>query len=662
MKLPTQSQKSRKSPLPFGVALAVLTLLAAGASDAHAQSGTYEHPGGSALCTFFNGCGGGSNADASRDHGTAIGDDAKARGQRATAVGGGSEANGDDTTAIGYRAQADGPQSIMIGSHAQAISSDRTTPARNIGIGYDIEIAQGRSHIVAIGSEAGHVPGFTSPKALATGSVVIGRRAATAGDNSIALGNHAHVGGSTGIAVGSNSLVMADNAIAIGRSAVAGGGALQGQAANQGTGGIAVGYGSLARSANTVAIGSTAVAGRNEGGAVRHREISQAVVDRLATAENAVALGRRSRATGANSIVIGEAAEATATNSIALGRRAMARGENSVAIGASIGIYDSNIGTVNEQAGAQSSALNSIAIGHGSSASAEKAIAVGRGSTASVADAIAIGAEANAGAMKSIAIGTRSGATFLNSFALGVGAATTRDNQFLFGTTSSTYTLPGIHSEAGRAAQSGDLELVVADRHGSLGTDGGGIFGRIATLEQSLGITPPAVGSAGATAAAAQTRTVAMSQASEPVVAMQEVKVVTMSEATETVSMKEATGTGSTVVMREANQPTQPSNIMTQLEEAQTDTAANEARIKKDEEMVERNAEGVAVAMSVYSPPLLVGRKFSMTLGYGHFESGGAVGLSSNVRVNNDLFLSLGAGLGLDHSSTGARAAITFTK
>lgn len=46
----------------------------------------------------------------------------------------------------------------------------------------------------------------------------------------------------------------------------------------------------------------------------------------------------------------------------------------------------------------------------------------------------------------------------------------------MFGTASNTYTMPGIISDASRAAQTGPLELVTSDANGNLATDGGSLL------------------------------------------------------------------------------------------------------------------------------------------------------------------------------------------
>ncbi|MBO6753518.1 MAG: YadA-like family protein, partial [Spongiibacter sp.] len=64
----------------------------------------------------------------------------------------------------------------------------------------------------------------------------------------------------------------------------------------------------------------------------------------------------------------------------------------------------------------------------------------------------------------------------------GAGATTTRANQVALGTSSSTYTMPGITSQASRNAQSGPTQIVTSDANGNLATDGGATFAAIESL------------------------------------------------------------------------------------------------------------------------------------------------------------------------------------
>jgi hypothetical protein len=57
-----------------------------------------------------------------------------------------------------------------------------------------------------------------------------------------------------------------------------------------------------------------------------------------------------------------------------------------------------------------------------------------------------------------------------NSAAFGVGATATRENQLSFGTAASTYTMRGINSAASSVAQSGSVQIVIADPTGNLAT------------------------------------------------------------------------------------------------------------------------------------------------------------------------------------------------
>ena len=101
-------------------------------------------------------------------------------------------------------------------------------------------------------------------------------------------------------------------------------------------------------------------------------------------------------------------------------------------------------------------------------ATGTETVAIGGGSVASGANASAYGSGASALGAGSSAFGAGASAGFDNSSAFGAGASATRANQMVFGTASNTYTMPGVTSDASRAAQSGPLDVVTTDAAGNL--------------------------------------------------------------------------------------------------------------------------------------------------------------------------------------------------
>jgi len=83
------------------------------------------------------------------------------------------------------------------------------------------------------------------------------------------------------------------------------------------------------------------------------------------------------------------------------------------------------------------------------------------------------------GADGATAVGASATANFDRSAAFGADAMAIRANQMVYGTETETHTMPGIVSDASRAAQTGPLEVVTSDAMGNLAGDGGEIFGRI---------------------------------------------------------------------------------------------------------------------------------------------------------------------------------------
>lgn len=88
----------------------------------------------------------------------------------------------------------------------------------------------------------------------------------------------------------------------------------------------------------------------------------------------------------------------------------------------------------------------------------------------------------------------------------------------------------------------------------------------------------------------------------------------------------------------------------------------NYNRIRSLQTDVDELREGVAIAVALDAPSLSADKKFSLSVGYGHFEGGNAMAVGGVVRVREDIFLSLGGGLGLDETSGAAKAVLTFER
>ena len=89
---------------------------------------------------------------------------------------------------------------------------------------------------------------------------------------------------------------------------------------------------------------------------------------------------------------------------------------------------------------------------------------------------------------------------------------------------------------------------------------------------------------------------------------------------------------------------------------------ANAQSVRNNAEDIRRNAEGVALALAMTAPSLRTDQKFSFSAGYGSFDSGSAVAISTSMRLSEKILLSLGGGIGLDSSVGGGKAIFTFVK
>ena len=90
--------------------------------------------------------------------------------------------------------------------------------------------------------------------------------------------------------------------------------------------------------------------------------------------------------------------------------------------------------------------------------------------------------------------------------------------------------------------------------------------------------------------------------------------------------------------------------------------AVDIAAINNNTRGIRRNAEGIAIAMASSAPPLRIDQRFSISLGYGNFDSGNAVAVSSSFRLGQGISLTLGGGFGLESNAGGGKAILTFAR
>ncbi len=191
------------------------------------------------------------------------------------------------------------------------------------------------------------------------------------------------------------------------------------------------------------------------------------------TSGGGTACGRSANSDGALSTAIGNGAGAFGDNSVALGLNASAGGLvfDVNAGGLTTDYNNANTTAIGTGAQAGASAIgqaNATALGTSAQANAGDATALGSSAQANGGNATALGNAAKANAVNAVALGADATANYEASIAIGVGATTTRDNQVMIGTGNSTYTLTGVASQAGKAAQAGPTYLLTTDSSGNL--------------------------------------------------------------------------------------------------------------------------------------------------------------------------------------------------
>lgn len=224
----------------------------------------------------------GLNADTSTNGGIAFGRNAEASGGTyAIAIGGGSasgsgaDATAADTIALGRATTADTIAAIAIGEGATANATAVIAMGRD-AVASDL-------YSVAIGGGSG-----------------AGTGAQASGDRSVALGYNSEASGDTSFAVGRNATASSEGAIAIGKNAEA----ITGDWA------VCIGGSDLSIN-NPSASGSYSVALGSGGGF--------GVNGPVASASDAISVGRESDATASAAIAIGRGSQATAANVISIG-------------------------------------------------------------------------------------------------------------------------------------------------------------------------------------------------------------------------------------------------------------------------------------------------------------------------------------------------------
>jgi hypothetical protein len=77
-------------------------------------------------------------------------------------------------------------------------------------------------------------------------------------------------------------------------------------------------------------------------------------------------------------------------------------------------------------------------------------------------------------------------------------------------------------------------------------------------------------------------------------------------------------------------------------------------------QQVDENTEGIAMALAMEAPYVPPGQKFAMSGGVGFFQDEAAFALGAGLRVNPNLQLSAGVGVGFRENTVGGRVGLTY--
>lgn len=476
--------------------------------------------------------------------GLAVGDSNKVQGDLSNAIGHQNAAYGARMNIVGSTNTVGVNGSPDISAGSSVFGNNNTITNTGVAVGETGSYAFGNGNYingdqnVAIGLE--NVAGTDA--ASSRYSFVAGVQSKVYGFRSIAIGNAANAG---------TALVSADAAVAIGSLASAegrystaigegtqalaeGATALGGGAAAYNASSTALGYGSSVTSDNSVALGANSVAAGihtaggysinggtpaglpnslngvvSVGNVGAERQIQNVAAGVVSATSTDAVNGSQLYAVGSNVNALGTSTAA------ALG------GGSTYTAGAGVSTPNYNLGgtsytdvgaaltatyakasgatpqskyfTAYEAPGYMQDAVatgeGSVAMGPASLATGDYSSATGAGATATGRGSSAYGAGATANGANATAIGYNAtvGVNYANSTAIGVEAKATRSNQMMLGTASTTYTAPGITSNASRLAQRGPTAFTTTDANGNLATSNYGPAD-IANLSNSVGM------------------------------------------------------------------------------------------------------------------------------------------------------------------------------
>ncbi|MBZ9678654.1 YadA-like family protein [Mesorhizobium sp. ES1-1] len=312
-------------------------------------------------------------------------------------------------------------------------------------------------------------------------------------------------------------------------------------------------------------------------------------------------------------------------------------------------------------ANASDSPANS-AFGNNSTASSDGGnTAVGAAATAALgANNTALGYNAVAAGNNATALGQGANASFDGSTAVGQGVATTRDNQVAIGGSQATYTLSGLPSAASTSAQSGTTYVVTTDSAGNLAASTFDFEALSDTVAQNSSDISALQGTvSGHTAELADHETRITNNESD--IAQHTTQIASLDTRVTTNTADIATNT-SNIAINTADIATNTANIATNTNNiALLDgrVGSLESGLDFANNRIDKAFEGTAMALAMAGSGLPGDKNYAVSLNWGTFEGENAFAGSAQARINENVILSGGIGMGASNHTVGGRAGVT---
>ncbi|MFA6157041.1 YadA-like family protein [Mesorhizobium sp.] len=283
------------------------------------------------------------------------------------------------------------------------------------------------------------------------------------------------------------------------------------------------------------------------------------------------------------------------------------------------------------------------------------------------ANATALGAGAVAFGNDTTAIGQGADASFAGSTAIGKGVATTRADQVAIGGSQATYTLAGLPSAASTSAQSGTTYMVTTDSAGNLAASTFDFDSLADTVAQNSSDISALQGTvSGHTTELANHETRITNNESDIAqhttqIASLDTRVTTNTADIATNTTDIATNT-SNIAINTADIATNTANIATNTSNiALLDgrVGSLESGLNSANGRIDKAFEGTAMALAMAGSGLPGDKNYAVSLNWGTFEGENAFAGSAQARINENVILSGGIGVGASNHTVGGRAGLT---